>query len=73
MESLDKKSWKVQTKLRGQFLLKDRIRDQTKTEDKQTDMHLKRNRLNVGRIALGRLEVALINCNLLQSGGGGGG
>ena len=30
----------------------------------------KHNRLNVGRIALERLEGALINCSLLQSGGG---
>ena len=30
----------------------------------------KHNRLNVGRIALERLVGALINCNLLQSGGG---
>ena len=33
----------------------------------------KHNRLNVGRIALERLVGALINCSLLQSGGGGGG
>ena len=31
----------------------------------------KHNRLNVGRIALERLVGALINCSLLQSGGGG--
>ena len=33
----------------------------------------KHNRLNVGRIALEPLVGALINCSLLQSGGGGGG
>ena len=31
----------------------------------------KHNRLHVGRIALERLVGALINCSLLQSGGGG--
>ena len=31
---------------------------------------IKHNRLNVGRIALERLVGALINCSLLQSGGG---
>ena len=33
----------------------------------------KHNRTNVGIIALERLVGALINCSLLQSGGGGGG
>ena len=39
--------------------------------DNRRDPKLEHNRLNVGRIALERLVGALINCSLLQSGGGG--
>ena len=37
-----------------------------------TNSKIKHNRLNVGRIALERRVGALINCSLLQLGGGGG-
>ena len=36
-----------------------------------SNLNIKHNRLNVRRIALERLVGALINCSLLQSGGGG--
>ena len=38
--------------------------------NKNIGLKKKHNRLNVGRIALERLVAALINCSLLQSGGG---